>query len=39
MVLVLFTETGAVQAMLHDEMVLADIRTGVGGAEVVLSAK
>lgn len=32
LVLVLSAETGAVQAMLHDEMVLTDIRTGLGGA-------
>ena len=31
-VLVISAETGAVQAMLHDEMVLTDIRTGLGGA-------
>jgi ornithine cyclodeaminase len=31
-VLVLSAETGAVEAMLHDEMVLTDIRTGLGGA-------
>lgn len=32
LVLVLSAETGAVEAMLHDEMVLTDIRTGLGGA-------
>lgn len=32
LVLVLSAETGAVKAMLHDEMVLTDIRTGLGGA-------
>ncbi|MCP4819945.1 MAG: ornithine cyclodeaminase family protein, partial [Shimia sp.] len=32
LVLVLSAETGAVQAMLHDEMILTDIRTGLGGA-------
>lgn len=32
LVLVLCAETGAVEAMLHDEMVLTDIRTGLGGA-------
>lgn len=31
-VLVISAETGAVQAILHDEMVLTDIRTGLGGA-------
>jgi len=31
-VLVLSAETGHVEAMLHDEMVLTDIRTGLGGA-------
>ncbi len=30
--LVLSAETGAVQAVLHDEMVMTDIRTGLGGA-------
>jgi len=32
LVLVLSAETGQVEAMLHDEMVLTDIRTGLGGA-------
>ncbi|MEP3278196.1 MAG: ornithine cyclodeaminase family protein [Stappiaceae bacterium] len=32
LVLVLSAETGQVQAVLHDEMVLTDIRTGLGGA-------
>lgn len=32
MLIVISAETGAVQAMLHDEMVLTDIRTGLGGA-------
>lgn len=32
LVLVLSAETGAVEAILHDEMVLTDIRTGLGGA-------
>lgn len=32
LVLVLSAETGMVEAMLHDEMVLTDIRTGIGGA-------
>ncbi|MEO9822998.1 MAG: ornithine cyclodeaminase family protein [Paracoccaceae bacterium] len=32
LILVLSAETGLVQAMLHDEMVLTDIRTGIGGA-------
>ncbi|WP_299730515.1 ornithine cyclodeaminase family protein [uncultured Tateyamaria sp.] len=32
LVLVLSAETGAVEAMLHDEMMLTDIRTGLGGA-------
>ena len=32
LVLVLSAETGMVQAMFHDEMVLTDIRTGIGGA-------
>lgn len=32
LVLVLSAETGAVKAMLHDEMVLTDIRTALGGA-------
>lgn len=32
LVLVLSAETGAIKAMLHDEMVLTDIRTGLGGA-------
>ncbi|WP_298845191.1 ornithine cyclodeaminase family protein [uncultured Roseobacter sp.] len=31
-VLVMSAETGTVQAILHDEMVLTDIRTGLGGA-------
>ncbi|MCF2869484.1 hypothetical protein L0664_00270 [Octadecabacter sp. G9-8] len=31
-VLVMSAETGAVKAMLHDEMVLTDVRTGLGGA-------
>jgi len=30
--LVLSAQTGAVQAVLHDEMVMTDIRTGLGGA-------
>jgi len=30
--LVLSAQTGAVEAMLHDEMMLTDIRTGLGGA-------
>lgn len=32
LVLVLSAQTGAVKAMLHDEMMLTDIRTGIGGA-------
>lgn len=32
LVLVISAETGAVEAVLHDEMVLTDIRTGLGGA-------
>ncbi len=32
LVLVLSAETGAVEAVLHDEMMLTDIRTGIGGA-------
>ena len=32
MTLVLSAETGAVRAVLHDEMMLTDIRTGLGGA-------
>lgn len=32
LVLVLSAETGMVQAMLHDEMMLTDVRTGIGGA-------
>lgn len=32
LVLVLSAETGTVEAMLHDEMMLTDIRTGLGGA-------
>ena len=32
LVLVLSAHTGQVEAMLHDEMVLTDIRTGLGGA-------
>lgn len=32
MLLVLSAETGAVLAMLHDEMYLTDVRTGIGGA-------
>lgn len=32
LVLVLSAQTGNVEAMLHDEMVLTDIRTGLGGA-------
>jgi len=32
LVLVLSAQTGAVEAVLHDEMVLTDIRTGLGGA-------
>jgi len=32
LVLVLSAETGMVEAMLHDEMMLTDIRTGIGGA-------
>lgn len=32
LVLVLSSETGMVEAMLHDEMMLTDIRTGIGGA-------
>lgn len=31
-VLVLSAETGAVRAILHDEMAMTDIRTGIGGA-------
>ena len=31
-VLVISAETGMVQAILHDEMVLTDVRTGLGGA-------
>lgn len=32
LVLVLSAQTGAVEAVLHDEMILTDIRTGLGGA-------
>ena len=32
LVLVLSAETGTVEAILHDEMMLTDIRTGIGGA-------
>lgn len=32
LVLVLSAETGMVEAMLHDEMMLTDVRTGIGGA-------
>lgn len=32
MVLVLSAQTGQVRAMLHDEMLLTDVRTGLGGA-------
>lgn len=32
LLLVLSSETGEVVAMLHDEMVLTDVRTGIGGA-------
>jgi ornithine cyclodeaminase len=32
MSLVISAQTGAVQAVLHDEMVMTDIRTGLGGA-------
>lgn len=32
LLLVLSAETGEVKAMLHDEMILTDVRTGIGGA-------
>jgi ornithine cyclodeaminase/alanine dehydrogenase-like protein (mu-crystallin family) len=32
LVLVMSAKTGAVQAVLHDEMLLTDVRTGIGGA-------
>ena len=32
LVLVLSSKTGQVEAMLHDEMMLTDVRTGIGGA-------
>lgn len=32
LVLVMSAKTGVVQAVLHDEMLLTDVRTGIGGA-------